>query len=119
MAKKATREQPGPSTKNIWYAYRTREAMKKILERVQNLIRLSESTSENEARAAALQACKLIMKHKLCIVEPPIEETQAIPSGAQAVGRAVRDVAADIASRVTAEDVVDVVSVLLKRGRQR
>lgn len=96
--------------------------MSKPLQRVQDLIRLastSTSDQDHEARAAALQACRLIAKHGFVVTEPAPPVTQRSPSGVEAVGRAVREVATDIAGRVTAEDVVDVVSVLIKRGRSR
>jgi len=96
--------------------------MSNPLQRVQDLIRLAnsaESDTNHEARAAALQACRLIAKHGFVVSEPAPPTTQKPPSSVEAVGRAVREVATDIASRVTAEDVVDVVSVLIKRGRGR
>lgn len=46
----------------------------KVLERVRQLIELSASTSENEARNAALQACRLIREHELEVVPRTIEE---------------------------------------------
>lgn len=96
--------------------------MDKILERVRRLIRLAASAPENEARSAAVEACRLIETHKLSIQEPSAiceagarqeassraeEIRRQVENGASVVGKAIRDVATEAASRVTVKDVVD------------
>lgn len=108
--------------------------MKKIIDRIDHLIRKTQSPSEEEARTAAVQACRLILQHGLVVQEKPrveVGQAQSYPSpspneqrprgkpsakvrapirvnGLDAVGRVVRDAAVEAASRVTVKDVVDV-----------
>jgi len=94
--------------------------MKKIIERINQLIRLSESASEdapNEARAAALQACRLIVKHGLEVSEPRTAYAKVGQSSAEVVGKVIHDVAKEAAARITVNDVVDVLGRVVRRGR--
>jgi hypothetical protein len=59
--------------------------MSTILDRITKLVALAESANENEARNAAVQACKLIVQHKVVLmmpgsshnhVEPPIRNVR-------------------------------------------
>ena len=110
--------------------------MSKAIERIEQLITLAvSSASEEEARNAALQACRLIARHKLEVRAKPAPVTAQAPPEAKsqrpsarvrtplnlggvnvnAVGQVVRDMAVEAASRVTLADVVD---VFAKRGRR-
>jgi hypothetical protein len=115
--------------------------MKKVLERVAHLIAsaANPSSTEEEARTAAVQACRLIHKHGLILLEPgDVTEATEIPkaaksrprrpsahvrvplravAGLEQIGRTVQGVALEAASRVTIADVVDVVGVFVKRRR--
>lgn len=63
-----------------------------VLEKVGNLIRLSQSPNEEEARTAAMQATRLMAKHKLVLV--PLSEIQRVKeriAGAEALAKEQKD----------------------------
>lgn len=50
----------------------------RVLERILKLVQLSASSNENEARNASLQACKLILEHKI-VLALPNQSSSGIP----------------------------------------
>lgn len=97
----------------------------KPIDRVRHLIRLAANAPEEEARNAAVQACRLIEEHGLVIgpkpkpkpnpsVDPPPD-----PRSSASVTEIVREVALEAASRVTARDVADVFTRVLTGRRRR
>ena len=99
-----------------------------VLEQIQHQINLACSNdNENEARNAAIKACKLIRKHNLVISEP-LRETEPAPRArtprsstptprVDAIGSFIKDVAVETARRTTVKDVVDFAMAAAKRGR--
>lgn len=98
--------------------------MSTVLEQVQLQISLACSNdNENEARNAAIKACKLIKKHNLTLSEPLPHSAPNFQSPprtaprADAIGNFIRDVATEAASRIKVKDVVDIALASAKRGR--
>ena len=99
----------------------------KPIERVRHLIQLAASAPEEEARTAAVQACRLITQHGLVIgvpkpkAKPTVQPapTSPDPRSPASVTEIVREVALEAASRVTARDVADVFTRVLTGNRRR
>jgi hypothetical protein len=86
--------------------------MSDTIQRVTQLIELAnDSGAGNEARNAALQACKLIKKHGLVV------SVQA-SNPAIDIGDILKDAAVEAASRVTGKDVVDIFSKVISRKKR-
>lgn len=116
-----------------------------VLARVRHLLELaSKTSSQEEARTAALQACRLIAKHGLVVRLPTVPASEAADAGTASAGagnrpwrhqkpsarvrtplrvnhtdltRLVRDMAQEAASRVTIADVVEVAQAVVSRKR--
>ena len=95
----------------------------KPIDRVRQLVRLAANAPEEEARNAAVQACRLIEEHGLVIGPRPKPKPSAEPTpdprSSASVTEIVREVALEAASRVTARDVADVFTRVLTGRRRR